>query len=80
MAALLNVTVTGTTGTSFLTIYPDGTSPPTASSLNWTSGVTIANSVTTKLGGPSASNLGKISVRTQSGSTHVLMDAFGYYG
>jgi hypothetical protein len=80
VAALTNTTVVDTTGTSFLTVWPDGVAKPTASNLNWTSGVVIANAVTSKLGGPAAENLGKISVYNQSGSTHVLIDVAGYYG
>ena len=49
-AVVLNVTVTATTGSSFLTIWPAGVAQPTASSLNWTPGVTIPNAVTVKVG------------------------------
>jgi hypothetical protein len=74
-AALLNTTVTGTTATSYLTIYPSGATKPNASSLNWAAGQTLANAVTTRLGTD-----GKIRVDNQAGSTHVIMDIYGYYG
>ena len=49
-AVVLNVTVTDTTGGSFLTLWPAGQTKPTASNLNWTPGLTIPNAVTVKLG------------------------------
>ncbi len=73
-AALLNVTVTGASSFSYLTIAPAGP-VPLASSLNWRPGQTIANAVTTKL-----SPAGVISVRNASGTTHVIADVAGWYG
>ncbi len=74
-AALLNTTVTGTTAASYLTIYPSGSVKPNASSLNWATGQTLANAVTARLGTD-----GKIRVDNASGSTHVIIDIYGYYG
>ncbi len=74
-AVLLNTTVTGTTAGSFLTIYPNLTAKPNSSSLNWAAGQTVANAVTVKTGTD-----GKVAVDNQAGFTHVLMDAYGYYG
>ena len=45
-AVVLNVTVTGTTAGSFLTLFPSGTGRPFSSNLNWDGGTTIANLVT----------------------------------
>ena len=56
-AVVLNVTVTDTTASSYLSIWPAGQAQPTASSLNWTPGRTIPNAVTVKLGAG-----GKISI------------------
>ncbi|MEZ5142956.1 MAG: hypothetical protein R2726_10620 [Acidimicrobiales bacterium] len=72
---LMNATVTSTTAPSFLTIWPAGQTKPTASSLNWSAGVTIANAVTAKVG-----NNQKVSVFNNSGNVHVLFDAAGWYG
>jgi hypothetical protein len=72
---LMNATVTSTTAPSFLTIWPAGTTKPTASSLNWSSGVTIANAVTAKVGTNQ-----KVGVFNNSGNVHVLFDAAGWYG
>jgi hypothetical protein len=73
-AVALNVTVTGTTGNSLLTIWPKGQPMPNASSLNWTAGKTIANAVTVKVGADE-----KVLVRNAVGSTHVIFDVVGYY-
>ncbi len=74
-AVVLNVTVTGTTAGSFLSIWPQGSVRPTASSLNWTSGETIPNAVTVKL---NAAN-GKISLYNLTGNTDVIVDVAGYF-
>ena len=73
-AVALNVTVTGTTASSLLTIWPKGQPMPNASSLNWTAGRTIANAVTVKVGTDE-----KVLVRNAVGSTHVIFDVVGYY-
>jgi hypothetical protein len=78
-AVVLNVTVTNTTGSSYLSIWPTGLSQPTASSLNWTPGVTIPNAVTVKLGA-GGTNTGKISVFNKSGTVDVITDAAGWFG
>ena len=44
-AAIVNVTVTDTSTTGFVTVYPGTGSPPTASNLNYVAGQTVANLV-----------------------------------
>ena len=73
-AVVLNVTVAGTTGGSYLTLWPKGESQPTASNLNWTAGEVIPNAVTVKLG----SN-GQLSVFNLAGNADVIIDVAGYY-
>jgi subtilisin family serine protease len=46
----LNVTVTEPAGAGYVTVYPCGTTPPTASNLNFTPGETIPNAVLAKVG------------------------------
>jgi hypothetical protein len=43
-AVVLNLTAAGPTGRGNLSVYPDGTPPPTTSTVNYTAGVNIANS------------------------------------
>jgi hypothetical protein len=72
-AVILNVTVTNTTATSWLTVWPAGVPRPTASNLNWTAGRTVPNLVEVALG-PSD----QISIANAAGSADVLVDAEGY--
>ncbi len=73
-SALLNVTVTDTTTPSFLTVYPQGSTIPTASNLNWTASDTVANRVVVPV---SAS--GQISVYNDFGNADVVVDVNGYF-
>ncbi|WP_208027901.1 hypothetical protein [Rhabdothermincola sediminis] len=74
-AVLLNVTVTATTDSSFLTVWPSGSTRPLASSLNWQAGWTIPNAVTARIG-----SSGKVSIFNNRGSVHVIADVSGWYG
>lgn len=73
-AAVLNVTVTGPTAGSFLTVYPAGGPRPTASSVNFAKDWLGSNSVTVQLD-PS----GRISIYNRAGSTHVVVDVVAFY-
>ena len=44
-AVVLNVTVTGATGTGFLTVYPANVAQPEASNVNYVAGQTVPNVV-----------------------------------
>ncbi len=72
-AVVLNVTVTGPTLDSYLTVYPDGQSLPVASNLNFSKGQTIANQVVVPVVN------GKIDFHNANGSTQVLADLAGYF-
>ena len=72
---ILNFTVTNTTATSFLTVWPTGATRPTASNLNWVAGLTIANRVFV----PVDPVTGKVSVYNAAGSTDVIVDVSGYF-
>jgi hypothetical protein len=73
-AVILNVTVTHTTATSFLTVYPSTSLRPTASDLNWTAGVTVPNLVVASLG-----TTGSVRFYNSSGNTDVVVDLVGYF-
>ncbi|WP_206665808.1 hypothetical protein, partial [Pedococcus bigeumensis] len=49
-AVVVNVTVTAAKSAGFLTVYPDGSTMPTASNLNFAAGQTIPNLVIAKVG------------------------------
>ncbi|MCU7722846.1 choice-of-anchor D domain-containing protein [Actinoplanes sp. KI2] len=73
-AVVLNVTVTGSTAGSFLTVYPTGAARPTASSINFAKGWTGANSVTVGVG-----TGGDVRIYNEYGATHVIADVVGFY-
>ncbi|MDJ0340077.1 S53 family peptidase [Streptomyces sp. H10-C2] len=72
-AVVLNVTVTGGTGDGFLTVWPNGTTRPNASNINWRMGQTIPNLVTVPVVN------GKISFWNHANNVQVIADVFGYY-
>jgi len=73
VAVVLNVTVTGTTAGSYLTVWPAGVPRPLASNLNWTAGRTVPNLVEVALG-----RNGQVSIFNAAGSTDVIFDVAGY--
>jgi uncharacterized protein (DUF1501 family) len=72
-AAMLNVTVTGSTATGFLTVWPSGLAVPNSSNINYAAGQTIANAVMAKLG-----TNGRMRVNA-SKPVHVIGDVVGYF-
>jgi hypothetical protein len=74
-AVVLNVTVTGPTAQSFLTVWPDGASQPLASDLNYAAGQTVPNLVVVKVG-----TTGAVDFYNGVGSTDVVVDVVGWYG
>ena len=71
-AAILNVTATESAGSGYLTVYPCGTTRPTASNVNTAAGETRANLVPAKLG-----PAGKVCVYTTV-ATDVIVDLAAY--
>jgi alpha-tubulin suppressor-like RCC1 family protein len=74
-AVVLNVTVTETTSDGYLTVSPTGTPRPLVSNLNWTTGVTIPNAVTVKVGTNGSIDL----FQSGPGTAQVVVDVSGYY-
>lgn len=73
VAAVLNVTVTEAVGPGYVTVWPCGTDRPTASSLNFDSGSTVANGVIAKIGAG-----GKVCLFVSNG-TQLIADIAGYF-
>ncbi|MCX7619215.1 MAG: S8 family serine peptidase [Acidimicrobiales bacterium] len=73
-AVVLNVTVTGPTAPSHLTVWPAGVGMPLASNLNFVAGQTVPNLVIVGVG-----TGGKVSIYNNSGSVHVIADVVGYF-
>ncbi len=73
-AVVLNLTATAATTGGYLTAYPVGQPRPTASSINFGHGATVANLVTVQVG-----TGGKVAITNNLGSTGVIADVVGYY-
>ena len=69
---IVNITGTGATAATYVTVWPTGEPRPNASTLNLTPGVDSPNGATVLLGG------GMISLYVNSGSTHLVADVTGY--
>ncbi|WP_370075936.1 N-acetylmuramoyl-L-alanine amidase [Streptacidiphilus sp. MAP12-16] len=72
-AVVMNVTATGPNSWSFVTVYPDGTSRPNASSLNVSPGLTVPNLVIIPVVN------GRIDFYNSSGSLNLFADVTGYF-
>jgi hypothetical protein len=72
-AVFLNTTVTSTTASSALTVFP-GPTKPTASDLNWVAGQTIPNLTLATL-----SSTGTASFYNFAGSTDLVLDLSGWF-
>ncbi len=73
-AVVLNVTAVSPSMATFLTVFPSGETRPLASNLNVAAGQIAPNLVLVKIGAD-----GRIRIRNQSGSTHVIADVAGWY-
>ena len=74
VAAVLNVTAVNPTAAGFLTVFPEGTTMPVVSNLNFAAGTIVPNLVTVGL-----STSGMVSIYLNTGSTNVVVDVEGYY-
>lgn len=73
-AVVLNVTVTGTVGNGYVTVFESGAVRPATSSLNYVRGQTVANQVIARVGSD-----GKVSVYTKTGAD-IIFDVVGWMG
>jgi serine protease len=71
---VLNVTATGPTAQSYLTVWPTGQPQPTASNLNTIAGRTTAVRVQVPVGAN-----GQVSIFNAAGSVNVVVDVNGYF-
>jgi hypothetical protein len=75
-ALSVNLAVTAPAATGHFRLYPGGTTPPTVSSLNYSSGQTRGNNAIVKLG--AAGDVGVRCVQA-SGTAHAVIDVNGYF-
>ncbi|MFI5667512.1 PKD domain-containing protein [Streptomyces sp. NPDC051704] len=73
-AAVLNVTVTGATEDTHLSVWPSGQPRPVTSNVNVKAGGTSSNTVTVPVGAD-----GKVSAQLNSGKAALVVDFVGYY-
>jgi Zn-dependent metalloprotease len=73
VAVALNVTVTEASAPGFVTVFPCGGEPPTASNLNYVVGSTVPNLVVSKVGAG-----GQVCLFTQA-AVHLIADVSGYF-
>ncbi len=73
-AVALNVAVVNPTSANYLTVYPNGSSPPNAANINFVAGQTIPNMAIVKVG-----TNGKIAIFNNSLSTQVVVDIVGWF-
>jgi hypothetical protein len=73
-AVVVNVTVVGPTAASYLTVFPQGTTQPVVSNLDFTAGETLANLATVPVG-----SQGGLTVFNHAGYVNVVIDVEGYY-
>lgn len=74
-SVVLNTTAVAPTTAGHLIAYPDGSTMPVSSNLNWVAGQTVPNLVTLPVGAD-----GKVKLYNASGGTvHFVADVFGYY-
>jgi len=73
-SVVLNVTVTNPTAGSYLTLWPNGSTQPVASDVNFVSGLTVANLTIVKIG-----TSGQVDVFNAQGNTQIVVDVVGWY-
>ncbi len=73
-SVVLNVTAINPTAASFLTVFPEGTTLPAVSNLNFVPGETLANLVTVATG-----TQGGVTIYNHTGIVNVSVDVEGYY-
>jgi hypothetical protein len=74
-AVALNVTETDATGDGYVAVYPDGTTAPGTSTLNFSAGQVVPNVAVVKLGADGAVEL----KNSSTGSIDLAADLEGYY-
>ena len=77
-AVAVNLTVTGPTGSGYLTAYPTGGVLPPTSSVNFTAGQVVANSAVLGVGPAGTINVFAF-LGLPSNSVHVVIDVTGWY-
>jgi hypothetical protein len=78
-AATLNVTITTPTNPGYLILYPYGIPQPLVSTINFTTGDTLANGAIVPLTAGPTNNLTVYSELYGGGTVHLVLDVTGYF-
>jgi hypothetical protein len=78
-AVVVNITAIDPTSPGYLTAYAAGQTVPSASTVNFVAGQTVANEAAITLGNTGDPHYGQISIYNFTGSTDVAVDVEGYY-
>ncbi|HKH46620.1 MAG TPA: hypothetical protein VKM72_18315 [Thermoanaerobaculia bacterium] len=78
-ALALNVTVTGSSGAGYVSLFPGDAPPPVASTINFASGQTLANNAIVSLARNGTASLGTRTVAGGGGQVHLIVDSGGYF-
>lgn len=73
-AVAINVTATRSTSGGYVTVSPTGVTRPTASTLNYSTGATVANLAIAKVG-----TSGRVNLYASAGCPHLIVDIVGWY-
>lgn len=73
-AVVLNLTAVSPSQAGYITVYPAGSSQPTASNLSFSAGEQISNRVIAEVG-----TGGQVEIYNYTGTTNLLVDVDGYY-
>jgi hypothetical protein len=77
---VVNVTAVGPTAAGFLAVFPNDTTIPNTSTLNYGAGQTVANLAQCAIGGFSGDAVQSMEIYNGSnGSTNVIVDLFGWF-
>ncbi len=77
--AIMNVTVAAPSSSSFLTLYPEDSTMPVASNLNWVQNQIVPNLVVSKLSSPTSPQPGQVSIYNLAGNVEVIVDISGWF-
>jgi hypothetical protein len=76
-AISLNLTVTGATAPGYLTVYPNGSAIPLASTINFGSGQTRANNAIVRIGSGAA--IAIFYGQASGNTTDIIVDLNGFF-
>lgn len=78
-AATLNVTATKTASAGYFTLWPTASARPGTSTVNWSTGQTVANAAIATIGADGKVSIWNANDSPQFASAEAIFDVFGYF-